>query len=365
MISAVVLAAGASTRMGTQKLLLPFGGEPLVRRAVRQVCDAGFDDVLVVLGSEHEQDAGRARRTGDASRDQRAVRKRHGQLVPHGGRTSRRQRRRDVCARRSAVRHDATSTGRCSTPTAITAPAIVSVRYGEVMAPPHLFQREFFPELARAAARRAFAAAAAPRADHGPAVSAGPADRHRHARRLRARQEPSVVGVMKAADRSAEEPSVEAASNREDFPEDGDAPLPPASPRRARAPPGCARARGPTRRAGTPARQAGQQLVVARPRSEHADVRGVRVEREAQALPIALDVVVHHEREAAGTQRHGVGELAEMRARRASRRGKRSAVRYAARTSTTVTAKPSIRPARPAAPRRVQRRRSRARAAAR
>ena len=50
MISAVILAAGASTRMGTQKLLLPLGGEPLVRRTVRQVCDAGFDDVLVVLG---------------------------------------------------------------------------------------------------------------------------------------------------------------------------------------------------------------------------------------------------------------------------------------------------------------------------
>ena len=50
MVSAVVLAAGASTRMGTQKLLLPFGGEPLVRRAVRQVRAAGFDDVLVVLG---------------------------------------------------------------------------------------------------------------------------------------------------------------------------------------------------------------------------------------------------------------------------------------------------------------------------
>jgi molybdenum cofactor cytidylyltransferase len=28
-------------------------------------------------------------------------------------------------------------------------PAIVCVRYGEVMAPPHLFQREFFPELAQ------------------------------------------------------------------------------------------------------------------------------------------------------------------------------------------------------------------------
>jgi len=29
------------------------------------------------------------------------------------------------------------------------APPIVSVRYGEVMAPPHLFEREFFPELAQ------------------------------------------------------------------------------------------------------------------------------------------------------------------------------------------------------------------------
>ena len=29
------------------------------------------------------------------------------------------------------------------------APPIVSVRYGDVMAPPHLFEREFFPELAR------------------------------------------------------------------------------------------------------------------------------------------------------------------------------------------------------------------------
>jgi hypothetical protein len=39
--------------MGTQKLLLPLGNEPLVRRSVRQICDAGFDEVLVVLGHEH------------------------------------------------------------------------------------------------------------------------------------------------------------------------------------------------------------------------------------------------------------------------------------------------------------------------
>ena len=41
MVSAVVLAAGASTRMGTPKLLLPLGGEPIVRRTARQLCDSG------------------------------------------------------------------------------------------------------------------------------------------------------------------------------------------------------------------------------------------------------------------------------------------------------------------------------------
>jgi len=55
MISAVVLAAGASTRMGRHKLLLPLGGEPLVRRTVREISTAGFDEVLVVTGFEHER----------------------------------------------------------------------------------------------------------------------------------------------------------------------------------------------------------------------------------------------------------------------------------------------------------------------
>ena len=57
------LAVGLSTRVvaenhardGTQKLLLPLGGEPLVRRTVREVCAAGFDEVVVVAGHQHEQ----------------------------------------------------------------------------------------------------------------------------------------------------------------------------------------------------------------------------------------------------------------------------------------------------------------------
>ena len=53
MVTAVILAAGASTRMGTQKLLLQFGNEPLIRRVARQICEVGFDDVLVVVGHEY------------------------------------------------------------------------------------------------------------------------------------------------------------------------------------------------------------------------------------------------------------------------------------------------------------------------
>jgi molybdenum cofactor cytidylyltransferase len=54
-VAGVVLAAGASSRMGRQKLLLPLaGGEPLVRRTVARVAAAGLDDVVVVLGSDAE-----------------------------------------------------------------------------------------------------------------------------------------------------------------------------------------------------------------------------------------------------------------------------------------------------------------------
>lgn len=52
MIAALVLAAGASTRFGSQKLLAPINGAPLVRRTVEQVVGADLDDIVVVLGRE-------------------------------------------------------------------------------------------------------------------------------------------------------------------------------------------------------------------------------------------------------------------------------------------------------------------------
>lgn len=55
MIAAIVLAAGASTRMGRQKLTLPMrDGRPLIRLAVEQVLAAGLDDVVVVTGRDAE-----------------------------------------------------------------------------------------------------------------------------------------------------------------------------------------------------------------------------------------------------------------------------------------------------------------------
>ena len=51
-VAAVVLAAGASTRMGGNKLLLELGGETVVRRAARRAVGAGMSPVVVVTGHE-------------------------------------------------------------------------------------------------------------------------------------------------------------------------------------------------------------------------------------------------------------------------------------------------------------------------
>ena len=50
MISGIILAAGMSTRMGEPKALLDWGGQPLICYQVRQLQEAGVDEVIVVLG---------------------------------------------------------------------------------------------------------------------------------------------------------------------------------------------------------------------------------------------------------------------------------------------------------------------------
>jgi molybdenum cofactor cytidylyltransferase len=50
-LAAVVLAAGASSRLGSPKQLIEFRGAPLVRRAARAAIEAGAYPVIVVLGA--------------------------------------------------------------------------------------------------------------------------------------------------------------------------------------------------------------------------------------------------------------------------------------------------------------------------
>jgi molybdenum cofactor cytidylyltransferase len=54
-IAGILLAAGAASRMGRNKLLLELEGEPLLRRAARRALEAGLAPVLVVLGHQAER----------------------------------------------------------------------------------------------------------------------------------------------------------------------------------------------------------------------------------------------------------------------------------------------------------------------
>jgi molybdenum cofactor cytidylyltransferase len=148
MITAVVLAAGASTRMGTHKLLLPLGGEALVRRTVRHVSLADFDDVLVIVGHEHDRVVGSLQdlnvrhainaqyETGMGSSFRVAV-----ESMPES-----------AAAMFALADQPLVAAGdyrRLLDAYRSRAAGIISVRYGEITAPPHLFDRRYFPELAR------------------------------------------------------------------------------------------------------------------------------------------------------------------------------------------------------------------------
>jgi molybdenum cofactor cytidylyltransferase len=65
-VAGIVLAAGASTRLGRNKLFIELEGESLLRRAVRRVSGAGLDPVVVVLG--HEADRAREELSGLSAR---------------------------------------------------------------------------------------------------------------------------------------------------------------------------------------------------------------------------------------------------------------------------------------------------------
>ena len=54
-IWAIILAAGESTRMGTNKLLLPFNGKPIISVVIDNVMQSDVDHILVVLGAFRDE----------------------------------------------------------------------------------------------------------------------------------------------------------------------------------------------------------------------------------------------------------------------------------------------------------------------
>lgn len=53
-IAGILLAAGDSTRMGTQKLLLPVGDESMIERVARVAMDSGLSPIVAVTGRDHD-----------------------------------------------------------------------------------------------------------------------------------------------------------------------------------------------------------------------------------------------------------------------------------------------------------------------
>lgn len=51
---AIILAAGSSTRMGSQKMLLPFGRSTILETVIQNILRSSVDSILVVLGANQE-----------------------------------------------------------------------------------------------------------------------------------------------------------------------------------------------------------------------------------------------------------------------------------------------------------------------
>jgi Uncharacterized MobA-related protein len=146
-VAAVILAAGASTRMGRNKLLLPVDGEAMVHRAARRALGAGLAPVVVVLG--HESDRVREALadldvafvtspdpTGPTSASLHAGLRALGPAVSA------------TVVMLSDMVHVTEAMLRAIVDASARGAAPLEVsRYGEVLAPPLLFRRALWPEL--------------------------------------------------------------------------------------------------------------------------------------------------------------------------------------------------------------------------
>jgi molybdenum cofactor cytidylyltransferase len=146
-VAGIVLAAGASSRMGSNKLLLMLDGEPLVRRATRRALAAALEPVVVVLGREPERAqlalSGLACRFAfNATPHSSMSRSLHSALeaLPASIDAAVVTLADMVSVTADMLREIASAAQETSAP-------LIASRYGDVLAPPMLFRRVLFAEL--------------------------------------------------------------------------------------------------------------------------------------------------------------------------------------------------------------------------
>ncbi len=146
-VAGVILAAGASRRMGKNKMLLQLEGESLIRRAAQRALAAGLSPVVVVIG--HEADRLRAELkdlpvefavnpdfSGPTSGSLHQGLNKLGPDVDAA-----------VVMLGDMVRVSAETLAMLVAAARGTDAPLVVSRYGDVTAPPLLFRRALFPEL--------------------------------------------------------------------------------------------------------------------------------------------------------------------------------------------------------------------------
>jgi molybdenum cofactor cytidylyltransferase len=149
-VAGVVLAAGASSRLGRNKLLIEIGGETIVRRAARRALEAGLTPVIVVLGFEADRVA-EALQGLDVvlvvNRDH--AEGMHGSMQAGIGRVPADCEAAVVILADMPLVTSAMSAGLVARFRCGPEPLVIS-RYGEVQAPPTLYARDLFPALGAA-----------------------------------------------------------------------------------------------------------------------------------------------------------------------------------------------------------------------
>jgi molybdenum cofactor cytidylyltransferase len=146
-VAGLVLAAGSSSRLGANKLLIDLGRETIVHRAARRALEAGLAPVIVVLGFE-------ADRVAEALRGvevMQVVNPDHaggmaGSMQAGLGRVPTDCEAAVVILADMPLVTSAMSAGLVARFRRGPEPLVIS-RYGEVLAPPTLYARALFPTL--------------------------------------------------------------------------------------------------------------------------------------------------------------------------------------------------------------------------